>query len=92
MKTRRKHRPSIALLIFGLIFAGIGVGISIFGPGASLVEWADMQDWQLVNAIVLSADKWTVHVRAALPGVNLDRTFVVPVYQTARLHDCSSHW
>ncbi|MFQ5756054.1 MAG: DUF3592 domain-containing protein [Acidiferrobacterales bacterium] len=56
MKTRRKHRPSIALLIFGLIFAGIGVGIGIFGPGASLVEWADRQDWQPVNAIVLSAE------------------------------------
>lgn len=53
-RTCREDGPSIALLIVGLLFLAVGIGVGVYGIGAGLVQWQAMQGWRPAEAEVMS--------------------------------------
>lgn len=53
---KKSHNGRIALLLFSLPFALVGLGTLVLAVIPNLYDWARMQSWQPVEATLLSAD------------------------------------
>lgn len=56
-----KFKKRWAMLLFGLPFAGVGIGMMLFGVLPQLLDWQSMKQWQPVIAQVSQAELKVSH-------------------------------
>ena len=56
MTKKSSSKPSWGILLFGLPFAGVGIGLLVFSILPNFIHWIEVKSWQPIPAQLSSAD------------------------------------